>query len=92
MRRGIEYTGVLKADVEENQRLNQIPVIEVQSLRTAREIKDKGGIDCNFIFVQPKSVEELSNRIIRTRPGSETKDSLTSKMNEAMKEMDYAKS
>lgn len=81
LQRGTEYTGVLKADVETNQRLNVVPILEVQSLRTARYIHDSSGIDCNFIFVQPESIETLSNRIIRTRPGSETKESLSNKMN-----------
>ena len=57
----------------------------------ARKIHDSSGIDCNFIYIQPKSVEELSNRIIRKRPGWETKDSLSMKMNYAFKEMEMAK-
>ena len=57
----------------------------------AKSIQDKTGIDCNFVYIQPKSIEELSNRIIRTRPGFETKQSLSQKMAYAYKEMETAK-
>jgi guanylate kinase len=49
--RGVVYTGVLQQDVESTMLLNTIPLIEVQSLHTARVIHDCSGIDCNFIFV-----------------------------------------
>ena len=57
----------------------------------ARDINDTSDIDCNYIYIQPPSVESLSNRIIRTRPGTETKDSLATKMNYAWSEMELAK-
>lgn len=44
-----------------------------------------------FIYIQPPSVEELSKRIIRTRPGTETEATLTAKMTYAMREMEMAK-
>ena len=48
-------------------------------------------MDVNVIYIQPTCITELSNRIIRTRPGEETKDSLSNKMSTALKEMEMAK-
>lgn len=54
-------------------------------------IIDEHGLDCNVIYIQPCSIELLTNRVIRERPGTETKDSLKIKMNNALKEMEMAK-
>ena len=67
-------------------------MIECYWLSTAKTLHDQGLIECNFIYVQPSCVEELSNRIIRQRPGGETADSLMTKMHYAMREMEVAKS
>jgi guanylate kinase len=66
-------------------------VIECAQLQKAKLTLDEHGLDCNVIYVQPCSIEELSNRVIRNRPGTETKDSLQNKMNFALKEMEFAK-
>lgn len=66
-------------------------MIECESLNQAQWIHDQNIINCNYIYVQPPSVEELSNRIIRNRPGLETKESLNLKMAKAVSEMDKAK-
>ena len=83
-------TGILFEDVQQNLRNNLIPMIECESLNQAQWIHDQNIIDCNYIYIQPPSVEELSNRIIRNRPGLETKESLNLKMSKAVSEMEKA--
>jgi len=89
--RGKIFNGILHQDVINCQKSNTIPLIECSQLMVARHIHDTSSIDCNFVFIQPKSIEELSNRIIRKRPGQETKESLSMKMNYAFKEIEMAK-
>ena len=59
----------------------QIPVVEVRTVQAAREIKSKHSeFDFNFVFVKPKEIDEIKNRVIRNRIGSETEASLRTKI------------
>jgi guanylate kinase len=82
-------SGVLRTDVQKAMDNHLVPIIECQTLSKAVEIYDK---DPNtvIIFVQPKSIDELTKRIIRSRPGTETEETLNYKMNVAQSEMNKA--
>lgn len=88
--RGKVYSGVLEADVANLRASHFIPVIECSYLAKAQEIHREHE-DANFIYIQPKSIEDLTNRIIRKRPGTETQDSLNNKMSYAYKEIEHAR-
>ena len=53
------------------------------SLTEARKINadQKLGEDVNYLFVQAPSVEEMTIRLIRNRPGQDTRESLELKCN-----------
>ena len=90
--RVFDYTGILLDDIIYSLSDHRIPMIECESLGKASFLRDTHKtLDCNYIFIQPPSVEELSKRIIRNRPGLESKESLKDKMTSAMAEMEKAK-
>jgi hypothetical protein len=74
------WTGSVFQEVLEAQSKRKIPIIECTDLKAARSIYAKGEVECNFVYVMPPSPEEIEIRLIRTRYGSETKQSLSNKI------------
>ena len=60
-------------------------------IREAKKIHDEGKIQCNYVFIEPASIEELSTRIIRKNLPGMTKHALTTLQNESKKEIEEAK-
>lgn len=81
---------MLLNDVYSLMNLHTIPMVECSYLATAEEIQKKH-TNAKFVYIQPKSIEDLSLRIIRKRPGTETESSLSNKMNYAFREIEHAR-
>lgn len=63
------------------------------SLTEARKIHadQKLGDDVNYIFVQAPSVEDMTIRLLRNRPGQDTRESLDLKQNQMRADVELAK-
>lgn len=63
------------------------------SLKEAKQIYNEAklGTDVNYLFVHPPSVEEMAIRLIRTKPGRDTAQSLLIKQNSMKADIEEAK-
>ena len=63
------------------------------SLREAKKIQSEGklGADVNYIFVAPPTEQDLAIRLIRSRPGQDTQQSLQVKQNQMRADVEEAK-
>ena len=62
------------------------------SLKEAKKIFDdqKLGEEVNYIFLQAKSVDDMTVRLLRQRPGQDTKESLMLKQNQMRADVEAA--
>lgn len=57
-------------------------------MKGANDIHTSGLIDCNFVFVQTPSIDDLKKRL--EARGTETEETLTKRVGNAEKEIDKA--
>lgn len=83
---------VLAQEVLEVKAGFQIPLIEC-SLAEAKKIQLEGklGSEVNYLFVHPPSVDEMTRRLLRSRPGEDTQLSLLHKQNKMIAEVKDSK-
>lgn len=63
------------------------------SLKEAKRLHEDAtiGDDVNYIFLHPPTVEEMTVRLLRRRPGQDTKESLLQKQTTMLLEVEEAK-
>lgn len=83
---GTRY-GTLRSEVDKLIESGYFPLLDIE-VKGALNVKEMYGADCVSIFIQPPSLKELRNRLIRR--GSETEESLTLRLERAKEEITYA--
>ena len=85
------HTGVKLREVLLTQKEKKIALVECGCLEAARAIQRDGEIECNFIYIAPRRVQDIELRMIRHRYGTETQASLKNKIQEVKKEVERVK-
>ncbi|MBX2889273.1 MAG: guanylate kinase [Ferruginibacter sp.] len=80
------YYGTLKSELERIWKENRIPVLDID-VKGAIHVQQEYPINTLSIFVEPPSVESLKGRL--KGRGSETDDSLTTRVNKASYELTF---
>ncbi|KAI1184462.1 guanylate kinase [Nemania serpens] len=83
---GSNRYGTSKATIEEQTAKGKVVVLDIE-MEGVKQIR-KSSIDARFVFVKPPSFEALENRL-RSR-GTEDEASITKRLNQAKKELEYA--
>ena len=81
------YYGTLKSELESIWNAGKTPVLDID-VKGAIHIQQQFGKNCLSIFIEPPSVEELKKRL-ETR-GSETAESLATRLNKASYEISFS--
>jgi guanylate kinase len=81
------YYGTLKTELDKIWSLHKIPVLDID-VKGAIHIQQQFGKNCLSIFIEPPSVEELKKRL--ESRGSETAESLTTRLNKASYEISFS--
>lgn len=79
--------GTLRSEVDKLMKSGYFPLLDVE-VKGALNVKDSYGSDCVSIFIQPPSIDELKQRLIKR--GSETEESLAMRLKRAEKDLPYA--
>jgi guanylate kinase len=82
-----KYYGTLKSELERMWIAGQIPMLDID-VHGAIHVQEKFEGDCLSIFIQPPSVEELRRRL--ESRGTETPESLATRVNKASYEMSFS--
>lgn len=80
------YYGTLQSELENSWKLGKTPVLDID-VKGAIHIQQQFGSNCLSIFIEPPSVNELKKRL--ESRGSETKESLATRLNKANYEMSF---
>lgn len=80
------YYGTLQSELENSWKLGKTPVLDID-VKGAIHIQQQFGANCLSIFIEPPSVNELKKRL--ESRGSETKESLATRLNKANYEMSF---
>ncbi|KAI0541734.1 guanylate kinase [Xylaria digitata] len=83
---GSNRYGTSKATIEEQTSKGRVVVLDIE-MEGVKQIK-KSSIDARFVFVKPPSFEALEQRL-RGR-GTEDESSITKRLDQAKKELEYA--
>jgi guanylate kinase len=81
-----KYYGTLKSELKRMWKNEQIPVLDID-VQGAIHVKKEYPVNSLFIFIKPPSIEELKNRL--ESRGSETKDSLETRVSKAAYELSF---
>lgn len=81
------YYGTLKTELERIWGLGKTPVLDID-VKGAIHIQQQFGKNCLSIFIEPPSVEELKKRL--ESRGSETAESLATRINKASYEISFS--
>ncbi len=81
------YYGTLKTELERIWQLGKTPVLDID-VKGAIHIQQQFGKNCLSIFIEPPSVEELKKRL--ESRGSETAESLATRVNKASYEISFS--
>jgi guanylate kinase len=81
------YYGTLKTELERIWGLGKTPVLDID-VKGAIHIQQQFGKNCLSIFIEPPSVEELKKRL--ESRGSETAESLATRVNKASYEISFS--
>jgi len=81
-----KYYGTLKSELERIWSNNQIPVLDID-VKGAIHVQKQYPINTLSIFIEPPSVDELKKRL--EGRGTETEQSLTSRVNKAAYEISF---
>ncbi len=81
------YYGTLKTELERIWQLGKTPVLDID-VKGAIHIQQQFGKNCLSIFIEPPSVEELKKRL--ESRGSETAESLATRINKASYEISFS--
>jgi guanylate kinase len=82
-----KYYGTLKSELEKIWAQGKIPILDID-VHGAIHIQAQFEKNCLSIFIEPPSVEELRNRL--ESRGTETPESLATRVNKASYEMSYS--
>ena len=81
------YYGTLKSELERIWHLGKTPVLDID-VKGAIHIQQQFGKNCLSIFIEPPSVDELKVRL--ESRGSETAESLATRINKASYEISFS--
>ena len=81
------YYGTLKTELEKSWEAGKTPVLDID-VKGAIHIQQQFGPNCLSIFIEPPSVDELKKRL--ESRGSETAESLATRINKANYEMSFS--
>lgn len=82
-----KYYGTLKTELERIWSEEKIPVLDID-VQGAIHVQKEYPVNSLFIFIKPPSIQELEKRL-QSR-GSESKDSLETRINKAAYELSFA--
>ena len=82
-----KYYGTLKSELKRIWKADHIPVLDID-VQGAIHVQKEYPVNSLFIFIKPPSIEELKKRL-ETR-GSESKESLETRINKAAYELSFA--
>lgn len=82
-----KYYGTLKSELERMWIAGQVPMLDID-VQGAVHVQQRFAGDCLSIFIQPPSIEELRRRL--EGRGTETKESLETRVNKASYEMSFS--
>ncbi|NCI51901.1 guanylate kinase [Sediminibacterium roseum] len=82
-----KYYGTLKSELERMWIAGQVPMLDID-VQGAVHVQQRFAGDCLSIFIQPPSIEELRRRL--EGRGTETKESLETRVNKAAYEMSFS--
>lgn len=80
------YYGTLKSELERIWNLGKVPMLDID-VKGAIHVQQQFAGDCLSIFIQPPSVAELRRRL--ESRGTETPESLATRVNKASYEMSF---
>jgi guanylate kinase len=81
-----KYYGTLKSELERIWQNNQVPVLDID-VKGAIHVQNQYPINTLSVFIEPPSVDELKKRL--ESRGTETAESLTSRVNKASYEISF---
>jgi guanylate kinase len=84
-----KYYGTLKTELEKIWKNHQTPVLDID-VKGAIHVKGQFPQQTLSLFIQPPSIEELKNRLLRR--GTETEESLQARINKAAFEISFSHS
>ncbi|HEV8080989.1 MAG TPA: guanylate kinase [Chitinophagaceae bacterium] len=82
-----KYYGTLKTELERIWSNEKIPVLDID-VQGAIHVQKEYPVNSLFIFIKPPSIQELQKRL--ESRGSESKDSLETRINKAAYELSFA--
>jgi guanylate kinase len=81
-----KYYGTLKSELARIWQLQKVPVLDID-VKGAIHVQQQFAGDCLSIFIEPPSIEELKIRLAGR--GSETPESLATRVNKASYEISF---
>lgn len=81
-----KYYGTLKSELERIWNMGKVPVLDID-VKGAIHVQQQFAGDCLSVFIQPPSVDELRCRL--ESRGTETPESLNTRVNKASYEMSF---
>lgn len=82
-----KYYGTLRSEIERMWLAKQVPMLDID-VQGAVHVRQRFGKDCLSVFIQPPSINELRRRL--EGRGTETPESLETRVNKAAYEMSFS--